>query len=311
MTEASLPCNPMLAGGFDRQTQLYPCYVQPKFDGIRCLMHRGIAWSRTLKPIPNGFVQNWAKRHEKELEGFDGELVVGSPTESKGFRRTESGIMSRDGEPDFVYWVFDKWNEKKSKYKQRYRLCFKAFHSPHLRVSPNYFVQEFAELESIEAMIVENGYEGIIIREDGEYFSGRSRSRTVRTLGMIKPGLGTLLKWKRFVDFEARIIGFKELMGNENEMTSDERGYAKRSSAKIGQVPRGTLGALIVQMSSGIVFNIGSGLGLDAELREKIWANQDRYLDKFVKVKSQNFGGYEKPRTPIFLGFRNEMDFEK
>jgi len=63
----------------DLDTLPYPVYVTPKLDGIRVLFKDGVALSRTLKPIPNKSIQKWAAFWGDELEGMDGELIVGSP----------------------------------------------------------------------------------------------------------------------------------------------------------------------------------------------------------------------------------------
>lgn len=49
---------PMLAGKApdDLNELTLPVLVSPKLDGIRCVMHEGVALSRKLKPIPNAFV---------------------------------------------------------------------------------------------------------------------------------------------------------------------------------------------------------------------------------------------------------------
>jgi DNA ligase 1 len=55
----------------------YPILASPKLDGIRCIMINGVAMSRTLKPIPNLYVQ---ERLKNLPNGLDGELIVGNPT---------------------------------------------------------------------------------------------------------------------------------------------------------------------------------------------------------------------------------------
>ena len=88
---------PLLAKKAEYDKIQYPVLATPKLDGIRCLMVEGVAMSRTMKPIPNQFVQE----ELAGLNGLDGELMV------KGdFNAVSSAIMSRDGEPDFFFHVF-------------------------------------------------------------------------------------------------------------------------------------------------------------------------------------------------------------
>lgn len=93
----------------------YPLFASEKLDGIRCIIKDGIALSRTLKPIRNRYIQSILGR--PELNGLDGELIVGDPAASDCMRKTNSGVMSFDGEPDFAYYVFDIWNRPGIQYK--------------------------------------------------------------------------------------------------------------------------------------------------------------------------------------------------
>ena len=115
------------------------------------------------------------------------------------------------------------------------------------------------------------------------------------------------MKLKRFVDSEAMILGFSELMHNENEAEVNELGYTKRSHKKEGMVASGLLGAFGVRdIVTNVEFDVASGL--DEELKKEIWDNKDKYLGKLIKYKYFPTGGKEKPRLPVFLGFRDLDD---
>jgi DNA ligase-1 len=103
---------PLLASEADLSKVKYPCLVSPKLDGIRALVLDGKLVSRNLKPIPNAYVRETIERYADILEGFDGEPVVGSPTAENCFNMSSSGIMSREGEPDFKFYVFDRVGEE-------------------------------------------------------------------------------------------------------------------------------------------------------------------------------------------------------
>lgn len=49
---------PLLACNADLSKVRYPVYVSPKLDGIRCIVINGIAMSRSMKPIPNRYIQS-------------------------------------------------------------------------------------------------------------------------------------------------------------------------------------------------------------------------------------------------------------
>jgi DNA ligase-1 len=85
-----------------------------------------------------------------------------------------------------------------------------------------------------------------------------------------------------------------------------------RSSAKDGLVAAGTLGTFAVRdVHTGIEFEIGTGKGLTATLKQEIWNKRDEYLGKFIKYQHFPIGRKDKPRLPSFQGFRDEEDFTK
>ena len=86
----------------------YPLLASPKLDGIRAVVLDGQLVSRTLKPIPNDFIRNALSR--PCLDGLDGELIVGSPTDPDIYLKTNSAVMSKSGDPAFTYYVFDIHN---------------------------------------------------------------------------------------------------------------------------------------------------------------------------------------------------------
>jgi DNA ligase-1 len=147
-------------------------------------------------------------------------------------------------------------------------------------------------LLKLEAEMLEQGYEGLILRDGhAPYKMGRS---TVKE--------GYLLKLKRFTDAEFEVIGFEERMHNANEASTNELGRTKRSSCMAGLEGRGDLGALVVRRAGGLVFNVGTGLN-DAD-RQEIWNHQDKYLGQMAKVKYFAIGMKDAPRHPVFLGWR-------
>ncbi len=268
----------------------FPCYCTPKIDGIRCLTIGGQGVSRTLKPIRNEFVQK--KLSDFLPDGLDGELLLRTEAE---FRRVSSAIMATKGEPDFVYAVFDLWNHV-GKYLDRID-CLKALNLPNwiMPLVPKKIHNE-QEFLKYEDKCLADGFEGLIVRNDGRYKFGRS---TVNE--------GLLLKWKRFEDGEASITAFVEQLENQNVKTRDNLGHGVRSSHKGNLVPKGTLGALmVVDLKTGVEFKVGTGF--DDALRAEIWNNTEDYADKIVKYKAQPHGKKDKPRFPVFLGFRDPED---
>ena len=132
----------------------------------------------------------------------------------------------------------------------------------------------------------------------GPYKCGRSTNKE-----------GYLLKLKRFSDSEAEIIGFEELMHNNNVKTKDNLGLSKRSTCQENLSGANTLGTLLVRdLYSNLEFRIGTGQGLDIDLRRAMWNNQSSYLGKIVKYKYFSVGVKDLPRHPVLLGFRHKDD---
>lgn len=292
---------PMLAEHADMSKIKFPMLASPKLDGIRAVVLNGKLLSRSLKPIPN--------KHTRKLfessnwyEGLDGELIVGSPTDPKCFNKTTSGVMSEDGEPDVNYYVFDQipeysWMREDSPFKNRYSDLQNNMPLDHVVLVPQKMIWNLPELEEFEQECLSAGYEGVIIKDpNSPYKYGRSTLRE-----------GYMLKIKRYQDAEAKIISVEELLSNTNEATRDELGKVKRSNAKAGMVPQNVLGALVVEdLQTQVRFNIGTGF--DEEDRVNLWIKREDLIGKIVKYKYFGYGQVDKPRHPVFLGFRDKKD---
>jgi len=290
---------PMLADSIDNTNILqYPVIGSPKIDGIRCLLVNGQAVSRKFKPIPNHHIRETLESIIPE--GADGEIIAGCT-----FQDVSSAVMSHDGVPAFTYCMFDLVvRDLERPYQERLKDIDRWWRSNDhahsiVRVVPTLVLQNEEQLLEFESRCLKEGYEGIMVRTpDGPYKCGRATLKQ-----------GWLLKLKRFHDSEAEIIGFEEQMHNENEKQVNELGLTKRSTAKAGKRPANTLGKFLVRdLKSGVEFEIGTGEGLTQELRKEIWAHQKQYLSRLIKYKSQPTGVKDKPRFPIFLGFRDPND---
>ena len=279
---------PMLACEANLKALKFPTLASPKLDGVRALVRDVVVLSRSLKPIPNRHVQMMFG--SPELEGLDGELILGDPTHPEAYRRTVSAVMSIDGEPDVAFHVFDRWdrdypyNEVALSYGLTIPVC-------------STLIRTMEELEEYEVALLDKGYEGVMLRDpQSPYKFGRSTAKE-----------GYLLKLKRFADSEAEIIDFEELMHNQNEVIINETGHTERSTKQDGLLPAGTLGALVVRdIHSGVEFKIGTGF--TAAERQKFWNLRATLRGALVKYQYFPTGSKEKPRFPSFQGFRHHID---
>jgi len=290
---------PMLASACEDITKLtYPVLCTLKLDGLRCIVKNGVVYSRSMKPIPSEVVQK--KFGKVEYEGFDGELVYGDVFSRNVFTQSTSFCMSKkvpEGlqESEIFFYVFDLVDsgghlERLKKLSERSIREGVILHLPTQIESPE-------KLREFQERILSLNGEGVMIRSlNGPYKQGRSTLKE-----------GYLLKLKNFEDAEATIIGFDEKMHNTNVAKVDELGYTERSTSKEGMVGAGTLGALVVHSDEWGEFRIGTGF--DDALRKEIWENKDKYLGKLVKFKYFAVeAGYNKPRFPVYLGTRSEID---
>lgn len=271
--------------------------ASPKIDGVRALNVEGQLVSRTMKAIPNQHTQLLLR--SGTLHGLDGELVVGQPTDKNLMQQTMSGVMTYEGVPDVKWYIFDMWDSPQS-WLTRGTLA-KEIVTEQGRAEiiwvPHRYVRSVEEMLTYEAELLEQGYEGIMLRDlYGPYKQGRSTLRQ-----------GWLLKVKRFVDAEAIVLGYTELMHNQNELTTDVRGYAKRTSHQENQVAGGMLGALVGRdIKTGVVFDTGTGF--TPEQRRNLWIGRKYLPGKIFTYKHFPHGVKDKPRHPVFKSFRDRRD---
>ena len=298
---------PMLAGKCSSIAGLtYPVLATPKLDGIRCLVINGKAVSRKFKPIPNDHIRNTIEAEYaagKYAAEFDGEIMIAG----RSFNDLSGDVRRKDGKPDFRYHVFDRVVSMRSgglglreTYQDRMRMlgtlslpdCF-------VKVLPVSIENEL-ELATYEDNMLAHDYEGVMVRSpNSPYKCGRSTENE-----------GYLLKVKRFEDSEAVIVGYEELMHNDNVATRDAFGRTERSAHQENLRPAGVLGKLVCQYknAAGRTVEFGIGTGFDAATRAELWVRRDKLKMKIVKFKHQPSGGDERPRFPVFLGFRDMWD---
>jgi DNA ligase-1 len=272
----------------------FPVYGTPKFDGIRCCIQNGKALTYNLKRIPNDHVRKLLEKYCSN--GMDGELIVTHTTQDY-FNNTQSGIMSKAGEPSFFFNVFDVMPqnkfESKSTYLRRSGVSAWECSEPFIKVIEPVEIRNMRELLSFERDCLKKGFEGIVLRTgDSPYKYGRS---TLKQFWMVK--------YKRMQDAEAEVIGFKELMSNKNEkITNQYTGLTSRSSHKKNMIPMNMLGALECRdVKTNIKFDIS---GFTLKQRKQIWRKRKEWMGAIITYRYQPHGVKEKPRFPIFKGRR-------
>ena len=220
---------PTLAHPYRDSVNLHDYWVSEKYDGVRGLWNGSQLYSRQGLPIqaPDWFTQGWPR------VALDGELWAG-----RGQFIHAQSTVAKQVNPDDTAWrqmrfmVFDA-PETQGNFSERLSHLQKAINAaniPWLVAAPQWRVNTHAELMHQLQKLSREGGEGLMLRrESAPYRAGRSDD---------------LLKFKLFDDAEAVVIAHLPGKGKYTGMT----------------------GALLVEMPSGLRFQLGSGL-TDAERR--------------------------------------------
>ena len=286
---------PMLAHKFDdsRVDWSQPVYIQPKLDGVRCLIKRVSdfpgqenlasfsvkAYSRTGKEFKN------VRHITNALKGFflhspdvvlDGELY--NHKLKNDFEKIISLVRKqkptdtdrRDAQHLVQFHCYDYISAPVyDSYKTRmHNLVTSNIYDAQIKYVHADRVHSYEAARDFHAAYLSEGYEGSIIRLDGLYKHGRSYD---------------LMKFKDFSDTEATIIGY-------------ELGKGKRT---------GTLGKFIMLDDEGIQFGCPPGKGYTYKDLADMLVNVNDYIGKratFTYFQRTNAGSY---RHPLFKCIRN------
>ena len=286
---------PMLAHKFDksRVDWSHPVYIQPKLDGVRCLIKRVSdfpdqeqlasfsvkAYSRTgkefknIKHILDSLKPFFFHQPDVILDGElynhdlkdDFEKIISLVRKQKP--TAEDRLDAKNLTQFHCYDYFD--GVQYDSYQTRmnnlitsdiYNYCVK-----YVQAKP---VDSYHYARILHKEYLEAGYEGSIIRLDGLYKHGRSYD---------------LMKFKDFSDTEATIIGY-------------ETGKGKRT---------GTIGKFLMQDDEGNKFGCPPGKGYNYKDLANILDNIGDYIGKratFTYFQRTQAGSY---RHPLFKCIRN------
>jgi DNA ligase-1 len=260
---------------------VFPKYASAKYDGIRCVVIDGKAYSRNMILIPNLTVQAYFA--DGMCDGMDGELLSGRHAAADVFKHTSSVVRSINGSREWHFKVFDLVNcpmnfaGRLGELRSRMSVLQDA---QKFKVSlvTQIMVLNMDELNKLEALYIEDGYEGVMLRNpNAMYKNGRATANSQ-----------DLLKVKRFSDAEARVTGWSPLV-----------------MLNTGLADETLMGSLqVVEVDSGVTFSVGSGFNMAerAEYALKPPIGQVLNYQYFAQ------GAYDKPRFPTFKGFRPSFD---
>lgn len=255
------------------------CY-EPKLDGLRMIIDRGVAYTRNGRTIDSvGHIIEAVKDYTGRFV-FDGEIMGATEFNE------DSGNIRRKGEgPNLTlkYNVFDcinqnEWNTRKAILsfrirrenlvhalggaKQKYYEVVKQEDLPK-NPTPE-------QLFKLRDRFIKEGYEGGMIKNlDAPYIFKRSDN---------------LLKLKDFQDADGKVTGWYEGKGKH----------------------KGRLGGLVA-LFDGVETKVGSGF--NDEQRDNIWAQGLKLtLGRVIEVQYQNKTPDGSLRFPVFIKFRPDKE---
>ena len=261
---------PMLAHVYDpnKNTKIvYPCFVQPKLDGLRCLIYKAangsiVTQSRTggmyvtMGHITSG-LSPFFEAHPTAV--LDGELY----TDKYPFEELCGMIKRKETDSDKLcavqFHIYDV--VMNAPYMDRHVFIVNHAHlfPPAFEVVKTEEVTNVIEFKTKFTEYIQEGYEGIMLRnKKGLYVNNRSHD---------------LQKYKEFEEAEFVIVGFEEARGRD-----------------AGSV------LWVCATSSGDKFDcrpIGS-----LEHRSELFRNAPNYVGKLLTVKYQELSEYGIPRFP-------------
>lgn len=262
---------------------VFPCFVQPKLDGVRCLVYRTadgrvVAQSRTgtifnsVSHITDDFASFFQTTHQNIV--FDGELYTTNiPFETLAGLIRKQKIRPEDKEQlcSIRYHIYDMIDRENCDMPFHLRYTYISEHVPgnfpHCVLvstenvgSKDKFMQCFQEY-------IAQGYEGIMARKGMGIYHEDERS-------------SDLLKYKEFQEDEFEIVGFNEGTGRD-------------------------VGTVIwdCKTREGRVFSVRPSGSLE---QRREWLNcGDNCIGQMLTVKFQELTEYGVPRFPVGKAIRN------
>jgi len=261
---------PMLAHPYEKRKHniKFPCYVQPKLNGVRCIFQNGKFISRGGKEYTT--LEHLRPELEKlDIKVPDGEIYV----HGMSFQEIIRLIKKDRGDGSnakLEYWIYDQVTSES--FYNRYFAddgLQQAFASDNMPTEPKLQLVETVEVNSEDEIkqwhdkFVQQGFEGIIVRNAAGSYKIAHRS-------------ADLQKLKYFHDAEYKIVGGKPGTGSMEgccvfELETKE---GKRFSA----------------MSRGSV-----------EIRRKQYQELDKYINSMATVLYQELSEEGTPIFPVIV----------
>lgn len=273
---ASVKIRPMLAHDYTKQGAKikFPCFIQPKLNGVRCLVERhenGVSfWSRNGKSFP---VLEQHKALVKELgdlmrvgDWLDGEIYV----HGWRFQHIVSALTAFSKETTHLqYHVYDVVDRNKQ-FGARFESNLpriERLELKHVVAVKTTVCGLAADVSRHQQRYVAEGYEGLMLRNKAGMYVPNYRSYDLQ-------------KYKTFIDEEFEIVGATYDVEGGVIWTCSSK-YADPFDNLFNVRPMGTL-----------------------TQRKKMWAECTKYFGKQLTVKYQELSVDGMPIFPVGVGVR-------
>lgn len=209
------PVLPMLAATYDHK-MAFPCFVQPKLDGLRCLTYikdgKIVAQSRTGGLFSMDRVTCALEFFFKEYPTvvLDGELYTPDLTFERvaGLIKKKKRTADDDHDLSLIkYHVYDciPTTSMSSSFSERIEFLNETVslrHDPILALVPTERIDSNESFRSFFSSYIESGFEGIMLRTINGVYKTGYRSKDLQ-------------KYKEFQEEEFKIIGYDQGSGRD------------------------------------------------------------------------------------------------
>jgi len=275
---------PMLAHTYDPSSTkkkkndiIFPCYVQPKLDGLRCIIYMSTSGGVIVCQSRTGSYFETMDHIVKEITPyfkesknivFDGELYTTEmPFEELAGLIKKKKITENDRErlKHVKYHIYDMIND--DPYSKRYKWIHENIREKRYLSSVPTFLTDKKEFKKYFSEFVEDGYEGIMLRNVDSLYRCNYRSHDLQ-------------KYKEFMESEYEIVGAKEGDGRDKGTViwvcknEEEKEFSVR--------PRGTI-----------------------EMRKEWFENSHEYIGSMLTVIYQELSELGIPRFPVGKSIRD------
>jgi DNA ligase-1 len=249
---------PMLANKWeDREKYISePFYVQPKLDGVRLLVSKSGCFSRTGKPVTG--VDYLAEKLE-DGEWLDGECYAPNMT----FEDLTSAFKMDPQSLEFHGFDYFDTRRPDLPFAERQRILKDKTKT----VVDTFLVPKKSQIQKYHTQFVEQGHEGIMIRESTSIYEIGKRSNY--------------------------LLKFKEFQTEEYEIVGANCGHGRDADAVVW----------VCKTVGGHEFTVKPE-GTIKE-RERYYRERDQYIGKQLTVRFQNLTALGVPRFPVGVVIRD------